>query len=273
MPSDTPLLPESTLKELRSNPQQLKVFLDRKVERYNNPSFIEKDPISIPHRFEDPRDIEIMAFFAAIFAWGRRQTIINKCERLIELMEGTPFRFIREHTEQDLKRFLDFKHRTFQPTDALYFIYFLNYHYQRHETLEAAFTPGLKEQPDTVAPALTYFYQYFFSLPDAPERTRKHIATPEKNSTCKRLNMFLRWMVRKDEQGVDFGLWEQIHAHQLICPIDVHVNRVARQLGLLQRKQTDWKAALELTDNLRQLAPEDPVKYDFALFGLGSHKR
>lgn len=208
-----------------------------------------------------------MGFWAAILAWGNRKTIIRKCYELMELMDGSPYDFILNHQESDLKRFLDFKHRTFNATDTLYFIHFFKHHYQNNSSLEEAFILS-SEKPD-VGPALIRFHDYFFSLADYPERTRKHIATPARQSACKRINMFLRWMVRQDDRQVDFGIWKNIQPRQLVCPCDVHVERVARKLGLISRKAGGWKTALELTENLRQLDPDDPVKYDFALFGLG----
>jgi len=249
---------------------ELKDFLDHKVEVYNQPDFIESDPISIPHQFSRQQDIEITGFIAAVLAWGQRKTIINKCNELFALMDNAPYDFIVNHQESDLKRFLNFKHRTFNPTDTLYFIHFFQNYYQKHETLEAAFLKGggLNEE-DFIKRSLIEFHQLFFKDESAPQRTRKHIATPERNSACKRINMFLRWMVRKDDNGVDFGIWKQISPSVLICPCDVHVERVARHLGLMQRTKADWKAAEELTQALRNFDPEDPVKYDFALFGLG----
>lgn len=184
-------------------------------------------------------------------------------------MDATPFAFIQQHQAVDLKRFLSFKHRTFQPTDILYCIEFLKYHYQHHSSLEAAFCL----QKEDMKSRLNAFHEYFFTLPDAPERTRKHIPTPAKGSTCKRLNMLLRWMVRKDKSGVDFGIWNKIKPATLICPVDVHVARVARMLGLIERKQTDWETAVELTHALRKFDPTDPVKYDLALFSLGVHEQ
>jgi uncharacterized protein (TIGR02757 family) len=245
-------------------------FLNDKVEEYNRPAFIPADPISIPHRFSVRQDIEIAGFFAAIFSWGNRTTIIRKTSELMQMMDNAPWQFVLHHSDQDLKRLLEFKHRTFNATDLLYFVHFFKYHYSRYDSLEDAFlqypaSPG----PSDMTPALTGFYNYFFSLEDAPPRTYKHIASPEKNSSCKRLNMYLRWMVRKDDRGVDFGLWTRIRPAQLVCPLDVHVARVARRLGLLSRTQTDWQAALELTEYLITLDREDPAKYDFALFGLG----
>lgn len=242
-------------------------LLDQKVEQYNQPAFIEKDPISIPHRFSRKQDIEIMGFWAAVLAWGQRPVILKKASELVELMDGAPYDFVLNHQETDLKRFLSFKHRTFNATDALYFLHFFHTYYQQHETLEDAFVRV--ERSATEGTFLETFHNRFCDDPFFPERTRKHVSTPERNSSCKRLNMFLRWMVRRDSQGVDFGIWNRIDPAQLVMPIDVHVGRVARKLSLLTRPQTDWKAALELTETLRQFDPADPVKYDFALFGLG----
>lgn len=253
---------------MRKSPD-LQRYLDELVDHYNRPAFIAKDPISIPHQFDRLQDIEIIGFWVAMLAWGQRVTIINNANRLIELMEGKPYDFIRRHNEADRQRFADFKHRTFQYTDTLYFLEFLQWFYQRHESLEEAFAMHLKPGSETVEPALRGFHELFFSLEYAPQRTRKHIATPARKSTCKRLNMFLRWMVRQDDRGVDFGLWKKIRPDQLLMPLDVHVDRVARRLGLIERKQTDWRTVLELTDRLRRFDAKDPVKYDFALFGLG----
>ena len=244
-------------------------LLEAKLEQYNHPGFIPSDPITIPHLFTRKQDIEIAGLFAATFAWGNRTTIINKSKELLERMDMAPYEFCMGAGEGQLKRLFSFKHRTFNTTDLLYFIEFFRFHYSRSASLEAAFTKGLHKKDETVEKGLIAFYDYFFSLPDVPERTRKHIASPRKNSTCKRLNMFLRWMVRNDKNGVDFGIWKQINPGQLICPIDVHVARVARRLGLLQRTRNDWQAALELTASLRELDPKDPAKYDFALFGTG----
>ena len=245
----------------------LKAFLDEKVEYYNRPSFIESDPVSIPHLYSKKQDIEISGFFAAVFAWGQRKTIINKSRELLAMMDNSPHDFVLHHSEKELKAIENFKHRTFNATDALYFIHFLNYYYSGNDSLEDLFTGYGKEEP--VEYGLIKFHESFFSLPDAPLRTRKHIPNPNRKSTCKRLNMYLRWMVRKDQAGVDFGIWTRIKMKDLICPIDVHVDRIARKLSLISRKQTDWLTAVELTENLRNLDPHDPVKYDFALFGLG----
>ncbi len=247
----------------------LKALLDECIGKYNQPSFIESDPICIPHRFTKKQDIEITAFWTATFAWGQRKTIINKADELFELMDHAPFDFIKNHEEKDRKRFLEFKHRTFQPTDTLYFLAFLQWFYQNHTSLEEAFLLNLKKEDAHVGNALIGFQNLFFSLPDAPKRTRKHVASPTTKSTCKRLNMFLRWMVRNDGKGVDFGIWKKIKTSQLLIPLDVHVDRIARKFGLLQRKQTDWLAVLELTEKLKKFDSDDPAKYDFALFGLG----
>ncbi len=252
------------------NSEKLKDFLDRKVAEYNRPSFIAVDPISIPHQFTLPQDIEIAGLFAALFAWGNRTTIINKSKELMALMDNAPYAFCTGHSTAALKKLLHFKHRTFNATDLLYFMLFLQHHYTHNSSLETAFTRGMGNKDETIEQALNGFHHYFFSLRDAPARTRKHIASPEKNSTCKRLNMFLRWMVRRDKKGVDFGLWKNISPAQLVCPIDVHVARVARRFSLLQRNALDWQAAVELTAYLRTLDAKDPVKYDFALFGLGA---
>lgn len=248
-------------------PTRVRRLLDDAYHQYNTSSFIDLDPVSIPHRFTKKQDIEIMGLWAAVLAWGQRKTILQKCNELISLMDNTPHTFILEHQESDLKRFTSFKHRTFMPTDTLYFLAFLKDYYRQYDSLEYAFSEAMTKEDDSIEQGLIHFHRLFFSLPYAPARTRKHIATPERKSACKRLNMFLRWMVR--EGDIDFGLWKTIRPAQLVCPLDVHVERVARQLGLIQRKQSDWKAALELTHNLKALCAEDPVKYDIALFGLG----
>lgn len=252
-----------------SSNKNLKEFLDSKVEQYNQPSFIKDDPISIPHLFSKKQDIEIAGFFAAVFAWGNRTTIINKSKELMQLMNMQPHAFCLNADLERLKRLLDFKHRTFNATDLLYFVEFLKFHYQHNNSLETAFT----KWGNDIEQMLIGFHHYFFSLEDFPQRTKKHIATPEKKSNCKRLNMFLRWMVRNDNKGVDFGIWKKIKPSQLICPIDLHVARVAKCLNLLQRKQIDWQAAIGLTNYLKILDPNDPVKYDFALFGLGAMEK
>lgn len=247
----------------------LGAYLDKCVEEFNQPDFIKDDPISIPHKFSLLQDIEIVSFWVAMLAWGQRKTIINKSLELIDLMNGKPYEFILNHHEKDRKAFLNFKHRTFQATDTLYFLEFLQQYYRKNDSLEDAFARHLSQDDISTEKAIIGFHELFFSLPDAPLRTQKHIATPARKSSCKRLNMFLRWMVRKDNKGVDFGLWDKIKPSQLMIPLDVHVERVGRRLNLLERKQRDWKAVEELTGNLRAFDPQDPVKYDFALFGLG----
>lgn len=244
-------------------------LLDRKVAEYNKPDFIEADPVCIPHLYTQKQDIEIMGFFAAVFAWGQRKTIINKCKELAQRMDNAPFDFVLNHTDADLQKLLHFKHRTFNDTDLLYFIHFFKHWYSTNGSLETAFSKGLKAKDDNTGNALNHFKETFFSLNDVPHRTRKHISSPRQKSACKRINMYLRWMVRKDDHGVDFGIWNAIKPSQLVCPLDVHVQRVAVNLGLLRREQNDWQAAVELTDSLKKLDPSDPVKYDFALFGLG----
>ena len=265
------------------NRMRLKQFLDSKVALYNQPAFIEKDPISIPHSFTKKQDIEISGLFAATLAWGNRTTIINNCKKIVERMDNKPYDFILHHKDTDLKPFLHFAHRTFNTTDLLYFISFLQYHYQSHDSLEAAFVPGKQYKDETVEQALQIFQNYFFSI-EHPERTRKPIATPERNSACKRLNMYLRWMVRPperafsvraggDNKGVDFGIWGKIKPCQLVCPLDVHVARVAERLGLLDNIKSNWANALHLTRQLRELNSKDPAIYDYALFGLGIEER
>lgn len=281
---------------------ELKNFLDFKVEQYNKQNFIANDPICIPHQYQIKQDIEIAAFFAAILAWGQRKTIINKCNELFLRMDNRPYEFMLNHSDEDLKGLLGFKHRTFNDTDLLYFVAFFKHHYLQSDTLETAFLPQQQFNPAylpnqynnenyievtsspcalsdfnaddfTAEKALNHFRTYFFSLPDYPKRTIKHISSPKQKSTCKRLNMFLRWMVRKDNCGVDFGVWNTIPSSALVCPCDVHVDRVSRRLGLISRKQTDWQTAIELTNKLKEFDPQDPVKYDFALFGLGVEEK
>jgi uncharacterized protein (TIGR02757 family) len=248
-------------------PAELKEFLDAKAEQFNQPGFIENDPISIPHRFSKKQDIEISGLFAAVLAWGQRVTIIRKCKELMEMMDNDPYNFILHHKAKDLRPLAEFKHRTFNGTDAHYFVEALKFIYTQHGSLEEVFRVPVSE--DSIEKGLIHFQQSFFSLSGHPHRTRKHIPSPERKSTCKRLVMYLRWMVRNDKKGVDFGLWKSIKPSQLVCPCDLHVDRTARKLKLIKRKQTDWETARELTSNLKKLDPIDPVRYDFALFGLG----
>jgi len=243
----------------------LRDFLDEKVDQFNRPNFIELDPISVPHQYSKKQDIEVAGLLAAVLAWGQRVTVVKKSSELLRLMDNSPYEFLRHHQKKDLRRFEKFKHRTFNATDTLYFISALQSIFRQYESLEEVFLPNTNEEGS----GLIRFHQQFFSVSDFPARTKKHVSTPERKSACKRLNMYLRWMVRSDSRGVDFGLWQRISPATLICPLDLHVERVARKLRLITRKQVDWETALELTDSLRVLDATDPVKYDFALFGLG----
>ncbi|MFQ3576639.1 MAG: TIGR02757 family protein [Cytophagales bacterium] len=253
---------------------QLKKLLEQKFEQFNQKAFIKDDPISIPHQFQKKQDIEIMGFFASIFAWGQRKTIINKCIELIDRMEGEPYGFVLNLDEHKLKKLLGFKHRTFNDSDLLCVVQFFNFHYSEFESFEDAFLIGFSEnEPWKIEKSLINFRDYFFSTVDFLPRTKKHISSPAQNSACKRLCMFLRWMVRKDDAGVDFGLWERIPMSGLVCPCDLHVTRVAQKLGLIQDEVANWKTALLLTEKLRYLDPYDPVKYDFSLFGMGLEMR
>lgn len=245
----------------------VKAILEEAVAEYNQQSFIELDPISIPHRYTRLQDIEISGFFAAMFSWGQRKTIINKTDELMSYFDNAPYDFIIHHSDKDLKPLTHFKHRTFQPTDALYFIHFLKTYYQEHDSLETAFVTDSDEWD--AYQGLVNYHNTFFDLPDAPQRTRKHVSTPARGSACKRLNMFLRWMVREDDRGVDFGLWKNIQPKDLMIPLDVHVFKVAHKLNLLKRTKSDWKSVVELTESLRNFDPNDPIKYDFALFNMG----
>jgi uncharacterized protein (TIGR02757 family) len=233
---------------------------------HKHPDFIKDDPLSIPHRFSLRQDQEIAGFFAAIFAWGNRTTIINKSLELLERMDNTPYAFCLDASPPELKRLLKFRHRTFNEDDLLYFVEFFRNHYKTHPSLESAFTAGMQKHDLTVEQGLNHFKQYFFRLPHL-HRTQKHIASPAQGSACKRINMFLRWMVRDD--GIDLGLWKNISPAQLVCPLDLHVSRVAKKFGLIDRPNADWTSALQLTERLREFDPADPVKYDFALFALG----
>ena len=242
--------------------------MDTNYHRYHRFGFIADDPISVPHTFELKQDIEIAAFITAIISWGNRKSIIKSAKLFLQLMDNDPFSFIKNHRDSDLKGFENFKHRTFLPPDALGFIAFLNNHYQKNESLESAF---LDENLDFISiyDSLINLRKNMFSDPTLMEtRTNKHVANPQKKSTCKRLNMFLRWMVRKNE-GVDFGLWHKIPTSALMMPLDVHVERIGRMLGLIKRTQSDWLTVEELTGNLAFFDPMDPVKYDYALFGMG----
>lgn len=247
---------------------ELKRFLDEKASFYNRPDFIQDDPISIPHLFSLKEDIEIAGFLTATISWGQRKTILRNARRLLELMDDAPFQFITSHTLKDRKRFAHFVHRTFQPADCSFFLESLQFLYNHKGGLEFVLTSSLNKDLKDLGEAIDCLRHDFFAL-SHKERTEKHFPSPRQGSATKRMNMFLRWMVRKDQCGVDFGIWTKIPPTMLICPLDVHSSRVARKLGLLRRSQNDWKAAQELTVSLRKLDPDDPVKYDFALFGLG----
>lgn len=245
---------------------ELKEFLDAKVEQYNHPKFLESDPVQIPHRFSKKEDIEISAFLTATIAWGNRKSIINNAQRMMALLDNAPHDFVLNHTEIDLEKLSGFVHRTFNHVDFNYFIRSLKNIYQYRRGLESVFAENTSI--DSMQPAISAFKEIFFELPHQ-QRTTKHVSDPLKGSAAKRINMFLRWMVRDNLTGVDFGLWKSIPTAILSCPLDVHSGNVARKLNLLKRKQNDARAVTELDKNLRKLDPKDPVKYDFALFGLG----
>lgn len=246
--------------------ENLKEFLDSKVIQYNNPKFIESDPIQIPHQFSLKEDIEISGFLTSTIAWGNRKMIIRNANKMMELMGNSPYDFVIHHKEKDLKGFESFVHRTFNSIDFILFIVSLKNIYKNHGGLETVFSKFPEETNNKQT--IHHFKKVFFEVPHQ-QRTTKHVADPMKGSASKRINMFLRWMVRQDNAGVDFGIWKQIPMSKLSCPLDVHSGNVARKLNLLTRKQNDWKALEELDSNLRNLDSKDPTKYDFALFGLG----
>lgn len=245
---------------------EVKEFLDEKVEKYNRIDFIEHDPISIPHRFTTKEDIEISGFLAATIAWGNRTMILRNANRMMKYLDDSPHDFILNHSENDLERISTVIHRTFNAADFIYFIKALKHIYKEQNGLEGIFNKYRTE--DSLQPAIHQFRNMFFELPH-DRRTMKHISDPFKGSAAKKINMYLRWMIRKDTKGVDFGIWKSISPSILSCPLDVHSGNVARKLGLLTRKQNDTKAVSELDANLRNMDNTDPVKYDFALFGLG----
>ena len=248
------------------NKKDLKEFLDTKVEQYNHPKFIESDPIQIPHQFSKKEDIEISGLLTATIAWGNRKSIINNANKMMNLLDQSPHDFIINHEDSDLEKLLPFVHRTFNGNDFIQFIKSLKHIYETHNGLESVFSKSSEEK--NFQHAIHNFKNVFFEI-DHLERTKKHVSDPLKNSAAKRINMYLRWMVRQDNNGVDFGIWKSISPALLSCPLDVHSGNVARKLKLLKRKQNDGKALLELDTALRQLDSSDPVKYDFALFGLG----
>ncbi|NNM22810.1 MAG: TIGR02757 family protein [Flavobacteriaceae bacterium] len=248
------------------NKQELKDFLDEKSDFYNRPEFIQTDPIQIVHGFESKEDIEIAGFLTATISWGNRKSIITSATKMMDCMDRSPFEFVMNHTEEDLRSLDHFVHRTFNAQDLKYFIRSLQHIYLNKGGLERVFASNATKK--SLQEAIHRFKQVFFELPHHP-RTEKHVSDPLKNSAAKRINMFLRWMVRPNDSGVDFGLWNSLHPSQLSCPLDIHTGNVARKLGLIKRAQNDAKTVKELDHSLRTMDPEDPVKYDFALFGLG----
>ncbi len=245
---------------------ELREFLDEKVALYNNPKFIESDPIQIPHQFSKKEDIEIAAFLTATISWGNRKMIIKNASKMMDLLDNSPYDFVLNHKKNDLNLCNNFVHRTFNSIDFQYFIKSLHHIYKNHKGLENVLS--IKNNETDYKNAIHYFKNIFFEI-SHPQRTQKHISDPLKNSAAKRIHMFLRWMVRNDEKRVDFGIWKSHNPANLSCPLDVHSGNVARKLKLLKRKQNDWKALSELDKKLRKLDNLDPVKYDFALFGLG----
>lgn len=251
--------------------QQLFELLEEKAAFYNNPDFIEKDPICIPHLFKKKEDIEIAGFLAATLAWGQRVTIINKSRELMIRMDNAPFDFVLNASETEIGRLLSFVHRTFQGEDCLYFMLAIQQIYSQQGGLETAFLNGYQAN-NSIKESISQFRKIFFSF-EHQHRTRKHVPDPQNGSAAKRINMYLRWMVRNDDKGVDFGIWKHIKTSDLLCPLDLHSGNVARRLGLLDRKQDDWQAVEELTTSLRSFDPADPIKYDFALFGTGVNEK
>ncbi|MCF8308039.1 MAG: TIGR02757 family protein [Bacteroidales bacterium] len=247
---------------------ELRTFLEKKYEQYSGKIFIDNDPITIPHRFERKQDIEIAGFLTATIAWGQRKTIIRNADKLMEWMNFAPYDFMINSEENDLEVFKTFVHRTFQGEDCYFFIHRLRNLYKTGRTLEYLFAEGYEKQ-QSMAEAIKFFREKFFEQPHLL-RSEKHVSNPGKNAAAKRLNMFLRWMTRNDPNSVDFGIWNAIPSSALMCPLDVHTASVSRKLGLLKRKQHDWKAVELLTQELRAFDREDPVKYDIALFALGA---
>jgi uncharacterized protein (TIGR02757 family) len=249
-----------------------KEFLDEKVRLYNNRNFIETDPIQIPHLFSKKEDIEIAGFLAATIAWGQRKSIISNAKKLVTMMDMEPYAFVIDASKKDRAPFRKFVHRTFNGYDCEFFLESLQYLYKTYGDLETAFTKDLAKKDRTAMNAICRFRERFFSI-NYPSRTEKHVSNPASGSSAKRLCMYLRWMVRRDKQGVDFGIWNQLSPAGLSLPLDVHTGNISRKLGLLERKQNDWKAVEEVTEKLRKMDPKDPVKYDFALFGLGAFEK
>ena len=248
--------------------EDLKIFLDFKYDQYNRPEYISDDPISIPHRFSQKEDIEIAAFLTSVISWGKRKSIINSAHQLMKLMDDSPWQFIKYSSNKEIMQCGKFFHRTFNGMDCIYFVESLKNIYKKHGGLENIFTNPISSGK-TMKESIVDFRRLFLELRH-PRHVEKHLSNPLKNSSAKRLNMFLRWMVRNDKRGIDFGLWQSIPASMLYCPLDVHTGRIGRKLGLLNRNSNDWKSVEELTSKLRTFDPLDPVKYDFALFGLGA---
>ncbi|GAB4137181.1 MAG: TIGR02757 family protein [Bacteroidia bacterium] len=249
----------------------IKELLEEKVKIYNRTTFIPDDPVSIPHSFSKREDIEIAGFFSATIAWGQRPTIIRNAQQLMQIMYQDPYEFVMHAKASDLKRLNTFVHRTFNADDVKTFVLCLRNLYEKHGGMESVFQQGL-DKTGNMMDAISYFRNTFFSSRHL-KRTEKHVSDPASGSSAKRINMFLRWMVRKDRNGVDFGIWNSLSPALLMCPLDVHVGNVARELGLLHRKQNDRKAVEELTAQLRVFDPADPVKYDFALFSIGVNEK
>lgn len=254
------------------NALELKALLDLKYEQYNRPDFVKDDPVQIPHLFTKKEDIEIAGFLTALIAWGRRDLIIRSAKRIIEAMDMQPYAFLTQAERQDWYRLKSFVHRTFNGIDCIALLESLREVYLSGDSLETIFQAGIKPGDADIRNGIISARERLISRPGFPERTHKHLANPAKGSSAKRINMYLRWMVRQDKRGVDFGIWKHIDPALLIVPLDVHTGTVGRKLGLLTRKQNDWKAALALTEKLRKMCPEDPVRYDFSLFGLGVYK-
>jgi len=249
--------------------KEVKELLDEKYFQFNNTSFIETDPISIPHQFSKKEDIEIAGLLVATIAWGQRTSIINNGNKLMRLMNDEPYEFIMNFSKRDSIRFENFVHRTFNSVDCVFFLNSLKNIYAKNGGLENAFSGKISKDEKDVKNAITNFRELFLSIPH-PSRSDKHISNPSAKSSAKRLCMFLRWMVRKDKHGVDFGIWKSIHSSQLCLPLDLHTGNVSRKLGLLKRTQNDWQAVEEITTLLRGFDKKDPIKYDFSLFGLGA---
>lgn len=252
-------------------PEELHAFLDQQHDRYNRSTFIEEDPISIPHQFTKKEDIEISGFFSALIAWGRRDIIIRNAQNLMERMDMEPHAFVTQASEEELEVLNGFVHRTFNQIDCKALVYGLRHAYLHEGGLEGIFSKEIKESDTNIANAILGARNTLIASQAFPQRSHKHLANPAKGSSAKRISMYLRWMVRRDERGVDFGIWNNIRMDQLICPLDVHTGTIGRKLGILKRKQNDWKAAVELTNALKTYDPLDPVKYDYALFGLGAY--